>query len=518
MDTFKKTHYFTKRLSLFLFFAGLTQFAIGQITYQPYSYQRYQYFQKELYNDTTLGHTAVKPLVKKSLGYSDDPLRPADTSKNWFLRKIFDEHLVQIVKEDHTFYLDFLPDLIVGTQRGTDQKNLWTNTRGAQAGLTVGEKFSLYVNFFENQARFPTHIDNSALRIGGLPGQGFSKNVPTSEFDWMNTTVNMTYEVDTAFRVTLAYDKLHIGDGYRSMLVSESPYNFAHAHFSGKVKRFQYNSIWGTMLDRFNPREYGGDQAFTTRLGEGVKYAAFQYVDYLATNNLTIGAFHSLIWAQDHGLEESGANGGLGLNVKYRPIPKWIIYGQLYADQLSKFSFNKDSDRRTSYQFGVKTHDLFNVDRLNATVEFNQAATYTYQNENNRINYSNNGEPIAHPNGANFREILGILTYRWKRFDLYGQGMYARYGVDPDVSTNVGQDIFRQDIPQLGNRIGQGDLRNLFYNELRAAYIINPRYNLRAEVGFINRIQNAPNSIGKTTANIFTIGLRSTFRTFQTEY
>ena len=96
--------------------------------------------------------------------------------------------------------------------------------------------------------------------------------------------------------------------------------------------------------------------------------------------------------------------------------------------------------------------------------------------------------------------------------------MYARYGVDPDVSTNVGQDIFRQDIPQLGNRIGQGDLRNLFYNELRAAYIINPRYNLRAEVGFINRIQNAPNSIGKTTANIFTIGLRSTFRTFQTEY
>ena len=518
MDTLKNTHYFTKRLSLFLFFAGLTQFAVGQITYQPYSYQRYQYYQKELYNDTTLGHTAVKPLVKKSLGYSDDPLRPADTSKNWFLRKIFDEHLVQIVKDDHTFYLDFLPDLLVGTQRGTDQKTLWTNTRGAQAGLTVGEKFSLYVNFFENQARFPTHIDNSALRIGGIPGQGFSKNVPTREFDWMNTTVNMTYEVDTAFRVTLAYDKLHIGDGYRSMLVSESPYNFAHAHFSGQVKRFQYNSIWGTMLDRNNPRVYGGDQAFTTRLGEGIKFAAFHYVDYLAASNLTIGAFHSLIWAKGDGPDESGANGGLGLNVKYRPILKWVVYGQLFADQLSKFGFDKDKDRRTSYQFGVKTHDLFNVDRLNATVEYNQAAPYTYQHINNRINYSNNGEPLAHPNGANFREVLGILTYRWKHWDLYGQSMFSRYGIDPNGLTNVGQDVFREENPQMGYRIGQGDLRNLFYNELRVAYVINPRYNLRAEVGLINRIQDAPNSGGRTTANIFTIGLRSTFRTFQTEY
>ncbi|MFD2742970.1 MULTISPECIES: hypothetical protein [Sphingobacterium] len=518
MDTLKKTHYFAKRLSLFLFFASLAQFAVGQITYQPYSYQRYQYYQKELYNDTILGHTAVKPLVQQALSSTDTPLRPADTSKNWFLRKIFDEHLVQIVKDDHTFYLDFLPDLLIGTQRGTVQKGLWTNTRGAQAGLTVGNKFSLYVNFFENQARFPTHIDSSAMRIGGLPGQGFSTGIATGEYDWMNTAVNMTYDLDTAFRVTLAYDKLHIGDGYRSMLVSESPYNFAHAHFSGSVKRFQYNSIWGTLLDRFNPRMTEGEDAFTTRMGEGVKYAAFQYVDYLAANNLTIGAFHSLIWAQDHGAEKSGANGGLGLNVKYRPIPKWIVYGQLYADRLSKFSFNKDSDRRTSYQFGVKTHDLFSVDRLNATVEYNQAAPYTYQNENNRINYSNNGEPIAHPNGANFREILAILTYRWNRIDLYGQSMFARYGVDSSPLSNVGQNIFRQDIPNIGNRIGQGELRNLLYNEIRAAYIINPRYNLRAEVGFINRIQDGSSTFGRSNANIITIGLRSSFRTFQTEY
>ncbi|GHE39261.1 gliding motility protein RemB [Sphingobacterium griseoflavum] len=506
-----------RKLSLFLFVLLYVQQVAAQIYYQPYSFQQYHRYGKAVYGEAGT-HTAVKPFVVGKQLDSVYDIVPRDSSRGWLHRKLFQEHLIEVRKDDHRFYADFLPDFVVGRQTGTNSKTLWTNSRGVQAGLSVKDNFNLYFNFFETQARFPTHIDSTATALGGLPGQGFSKNLENHEYDWMNTTVHMSYRVSDGFQVELAYDKLHIGDGYRSMLLSDNPYNFTYAKFSGQKKRFQYNSVWAYMLDRRNPRVQLLENQQSVRLGNASKYAAFQYIDYLASDKLTVGLFHSLIWSRYSEDNTKKVNGGLGLNVKYQPWDKYMFYGQMFADDLSKISFNKDRDRRTAYQLGARAFDVFAVNNLNITAEFNQAAPYTYQHSNNRINHSNDGEPLAHPNGANFREILGIATYRWKRVDLYGQTMFARYGTDPSATANFGGDIFKSQQPAGGFRIGQGQAIDLFYNELRVAYVLNPKYNLRWELGLINRQQKPLSGGDRVNANIFTIGLRSSFRTFQTEY
>lgn len=504
------------RLTL-LFLTILTaQASFGQISYQPYSYEQYHRQMGQIYTDS-LRHTAVKPFV----GANIDPRHPIvqpDTSQNWWYRKLFQEHLVEVVKEDHMFYLDFLPDFIIGGESGRNSKTLWTNTRGAQAGLSIKDKFSLYVSFYENQGRFPSFVDSTARRLGTLPGQGFSKNISTGRYDWMNASANMTYQVADAFNVSLAYDKIHIGEGYRSVLISDNPYNFTHARLSGTVGRWQYHSIWAYMNDLQNPRMADVDNPFSTRLGEGVKYGAFQYVDYLAGDKVSLGLFHSLIWAQGNNGAGGKTNGGLGLNLRYRPWEKYVFYGQLYADDVSKFGFGSGSNHRTAFQFGGKTYDVFGVANLHVTAEYNQAAPYTYQHPNNRINYTSNGEALAHPRGANFREALGILTYRWNRWEVYGQSVYARYGLDPDEESNVGIDLFREGITQQSFAIEQGNLNKLFYNELRLSYVMNPKYNLRWEVGAINRINRNIPAAERVNTTVFTIGLRSSFRTFNREY
>src|SRR5690606_21040269 len=161
------------------------------------------------------------------------------------------------------------------------------------------------------------------------------------------------------------------------------------------------------------------------------------------------------------------ANGGLGLNVKYRPWTRYIFYGQLYADDLGKFGFGSKTNHRTAFQLGGKTYDLFDVPNLSLTAEYNQAAPYTYQHPNNRINYTSEGEPLARPRGANSREGLAILTRRWSRWEVYRQTMCACYGLDPDEDSNVGVDLFKEDMTNSSCRIGQGQLNKLFYNELR---------------------------------------------------
>ncbi|KGE14329.1 hypothetical protein [Sphingobacterium deserti] len=505
-----------RKLGLLLFAVTCIQSAVAQLYYQPYSFQHYNRYTKTIYGDSTV-HTAVKPFVGKNLDSAYD-LVQRDSSRSWLHRKLFQEHLIEVVKEDHSFYADFLPDFVIGRQTGTNDKTLWTNSRGVQAGLSIKDKFTFYFSFFETQARFPTHIDSAATALGGLPGQGFSKNIPTHEFDWMNTTANLNYKVSDAFMVSLAYDKMHIGEGYRSVLLSDNPYNFTHAKFSGTVNRFQYNSVWAYMLDRRNPRIYNPNSVDIERFGNASKYASFHYIDYLASSKLTLGLFHSLIWSRYSESSDKKVNGGLGLNVKYQPWDKYIIYGQAFADDLGKISFSKDGDRRMAYQLGAKTYDFLSVENLNISAEFNQASPYTYQHPNNRLNYSSDGDPLAHPNGANFREVLGIATYRWKRWDVYGQSMFARYGDDATAADNFGGDIFKSQPGVDRFRIGQGQATNLFYNELRVAYVLNPKYNLRWELGLINRQQNIISSGEKINATIFTIGLRSSFRTFQTEY
>ena len=489
---------------------------ISQIHYQPYSYEQYQRHMGQLYADS-LTHTAVKPFVGTNIDPRHD-IKQSDTTRSWGYRKLFQEHLIEVAKEDHTFYLDFMPDFIVGAERGTNSKTLWTNTRGAQAGLSVNKKFSLFVSFYENQARYASFIDSTARQIGNLPGQGFSKNLNTGKYDWMNATANISYHFADALQVTVAYDKLHIGEGYRSVLISDNPYNFTHARLSGKVGRWQYHSVWAYMNDLRNPRIADTQDPLSNRLGNGVKYGAFQYVDYLAGEKVSLGIFHSLIWAQNNQGRGGKANGGLGLNVKYQPWQKYIFYGQLYADDISKFGFGSSDNHRTAFQLGGKTYDLFDVENLNVTVEYNQAAPYTYQHPNNRINYTSNGEALAHPRGANFREALGIATYRWNRWEVYGQAMYARYGLDPTNSDNVGVDLFKEEVTADGYRIAQGNLNHLFYHELRFSYVMNPKYNLRWELGVIDRRNKNTATGNYQHAAIFTFGLRSSFRTFQREY
>ncbi|PRD52010.1 gliding motility protein RemB [Sphingobacterium gobiense] len=504
------------RVTFFILAFLFAKETISQIHYQPYSYEQYQRHMQQVYPDS-LTHTAVKPFVGANIDTRHAITQP-DTANSWWYRKLFNEHLIEVAKDDHTFYLDFMPDFIIGGERGTNSKTLWTNTRGAQAGLSVNKKFSLYVSFYENQGRFASFIDSTAQRNGNLPGQGFSKNLRTAEYDWMNATANMSYHFSDAVQVAVAYDKLHIGEGYRSVLVSDNPYNFTHARVSGTVGRWQYHSIWAYMNDLRNPRLADVNDPFSTRLGEGIKYGAFQYVDYLASDKVSIGLFHSLIWAQNNQRTGGKTNGGLGLNAKFQPWKKYIFYGQLYADDISKFGFGSSSNHRTAFQLGGKTYDLFGVANLNVTAEYNQAAPYTYQHPNNRINYTSNGEALAHPRGANFREALGMATYRWNRWEVYGQTMFARYGLDPTDTRNVGIDLFKEEITEDGFRIGQGSQNNLFYNELRVSYVMNPKYNLRWEVGLIDRRNKNTVSGDYHHATVFTFGLRSSFRRFQQEY
>src|SRR5690606_5686074 len=357
-----KFHYFFVLVSFAVFTAPSP--VKGQVKNQPYSYQHYQKYDELLYSPDTRIHTATKPfLFKGNLLARYDSIQSLNQvdSDNIFMRKIFNEHLVEIHKEDHSFYLDFLPDFVIGKEMlGADKRTTWLNTRGIQVGLNIKDKFTFYANAFENQGVFPNYLTDYIERSGVIPGQGNTKHLSNNKKDWMYATASLTYDFNDYFQTTLASDKNHNGDGYRSLLLSDFSSNYAHLKFTGKIGNVQYTSIWAYMNDPRNPRvdslNSGG------RFGDGSKWGAFQYLDYNATNRLSIGFFQAVVWANRNEaghrgfdfnyinpviflrpVESNNASSPdkmfLGLNAKYKVFDNISAYGQFLLGEFTAKEF-----------------------------------------------------------------------------------------------------------------------------------------------------------------------------------
>jgi len=204
----------------------------------------------------------------------------------------------------------------------------------------------------------------------------------------------------------------------------------------------------------------------------------------------------------------------IGFTGKYKILDKTALYAQLLLDRFkaSDFFSGNNANNTNGVQVGIRGADLLEVKRFNYIFEFNTVKPYTYQNTNSISSYAFYGDPLAHPYGANFREILGILNYSFGRIDLQGQLNYAKYGLDATTVINNGKIVTKPFVPadNTTTTIGQGISTNLYYAEGTVSFLINPKYNLRFELSGLYRKEHNSSIDNKTT--LLTFGLRSSFR------
>jgi hypothetical protein len=482
-----------KLSAIFLFFLVLSPITTrAQAVYQPYSYQFYQKFNKVQYNWESRQHTASKPIIIDSVMAPVYELLMNVESKErstWVGRKLWNEHLIDIKGDDFTFYGDFLPDFQIGRDFSETGKTTWLNTRGFQVGGTIGEKFFFYTSAYENQGVFPTYVNDFILENNIVPGQMYGK-LGTDQQDWTYASAIISYSPKNNLNFSLAYDKNFIGDGYRSMLLSDISSNSTFLKFNGTFGDVQITSIMSYMLD---PKVDGN------RTGNQSRWGAFQYADWNVNNRFSIGLFQSTIWAYRHNVGASNMI-QVGLNTKYKAFRNATLYGQLLMT------------KKLSGQFGIRGYDAFKIKNLNFLAEYNFAKPYSYSDNDPLTSYNNYLQPLAHPFGANFREFVGIANYSYKKFDFSLQGNYGNYGLDPTDADNYGKNLFKPYDKNLenGDAIGQGLKTTMVYTDVKVAYILNPKYNLRLEAGAALRRES--NSEWTNNSSLLTLGLRASFR------
>lgn len=542
-----------RKLILAAFFIALfSSKSSAQSHYQPYSFSFYQKLSRDIYNKNTRFHSSLRPLIVNDslLVETADSLLGigVDTNRRgWIPRKLFNEHLIDVRKREYTAYLDFLPDFMVGKTGG---KSTWLNTRGFQIGGTIGKNFYFYTSGYENQGEFANYYTDYVNRAGVVPGQSYDRNAGINAVtkDWSYASALISYTPVKYLNITIGQDKNFIGDGYRSMLLSDYTSNYPFLKLTGNLGNVQYMAIWAALQEPQGTR-------LSYDSGNRRKGGVFHYLDWNVNDRLSLGFFDAVIWSQfdddgnkrgfdwgyaspiiflrpNEAMSGSPDNAAMGLTAKYEVLDKTALYGQFFLDEFTASEFfSKTGSNRNKYgvQLGLRGADLLKVNSLNYLLEFNTARPYTYSSRKSDLNsrdysmltYGHYNEPLAHPYGANFKELVGILSWSYNRFDFQGQFNFAKYGLDVAGETvNYGKNIYRpyntEFAKRFDNTLAQGNTTTLNYLDLSASYLLNPKYNLRFELRGI--VRNEKQEAASFNTNWITFGLRSSFRNLYQDF
>ena len=469
-------------------------------------------FNQLIYAEESDLHTSFKPIIKSDLNFDVDSileLQDKSDYSNWYLRKIFSEHLIILKGKDYFVSASPIINLTSGKEF-IQEVNTFTNTRGFVIEGDLGKKISFFSSFAENQSIFPDYLDAQIRKNLVVPGQGYARYFKETGFDYAMSSGYVSYRPSKMFAVQFGHGKHFIGDGYRSLLLSDNTFNYPYLRIQTTFWKVQYTNLY-TELQDINYFTDNGIVNYDV-MGYAKKYMSSHYLSINATKKLNISLFESVIWRMNHAPGSSGfdvnylnpivmlrpvefsvgssGNVLVGLNLKYKLPFSSYLYGQLMLDEFTLEQIKSNNGywaNKFAYQLGYKIFNAFSIDNLTLQTEYNQARPYTYSHFNTQQNYAHYNQPLAHPLGANFSEFLLLINYKWRNFVIDGKIISSKYGGDIKGDPfSYGSNVYANysDRPaDFGIDMYQGNLTTVNIKIFNISYIVNPKTNLKINLG-----------------------------------
>jgi len=386
---------------------------------------------------------------------------------------------------------------------------IFKNERGIEVRGNLAHKIGFYTYFTDNQARYPTYVGNYITKTGAIPGEGFYKGFKSNGFDHYSARGHITFNaLDNRMKFLFGHNRNFIGNGIRSVILSDFAKDYLQFKINTKIWRFNYQNLFGQLTDL---------QAFNNTnprlLVHPKKYYVSHYLSLDLLKNLNIGLYEGIMFhdvdsngrgfetnylnpiifyrAVEHSVGSSPDNVMMALNLNYLPTKGVSMYMQFLLDE---FKFSEMTSRQKWYgnkyslQLGLKTVDLFEVKNLDYTLEYNMVRPYTYSHTSTGSNFIHYNQPMAHPLGANFKEIINRIQYiPTKKLYTTVTYTYSTQGLDT-AGLNYGSNIYELYTKRpydYGVRAGQGVRSNINCLNIELSYML--RHNFFIEYNLMVR-------------------------------
>ena len=455
-------------------------------------------------------------------------------------------NLVRAIGKNSVFVMD--PYLEAGIAKSNEKDNTLTGfSGGVRMQGVFSDKFSFNLDVVTNLKQYPSYVDSFIFSKRDLfdslsnkyiiPGENAGTLKSNNRFSYTNLNFNLTYTPSKYFLVAAGYGKQFLGDGYRSLLLSDNSNNYPYVRLQARIWKFSYNVLYNHYVNKFWYEVDGESQS---------KYSTVHYLGF-NTKKLQIGLFDEITWlAKDTNFTRgfdlqylnplifmrplefaigSPDNAMIGLNLKYKLYKNGYVYGQVALDDLN-LHLTADSNsqfygNKYALQLGIWNKDIFNLKGLSYRFEWNNVRPYTYGHGvggNISLNYTHYYQPLTDPFGANFNEIISLFNYHNRRWYGILENLYSVRGENPGVAYNNGENLWggESNVVRFGVKTMQGTKTKYSFNQLTAGYLLNPASRLSVEGNIAYRSRTS--SMVNQKEWYFGIGIKTNIYNFYHDF
>lgn len=414
----------------------------------------------------------------------------------------------------------------VGKETGTTDATIWSQQLGAGAEVSWNHRFYLSANITEHREALPTYVNRWTDIYGAVPGAPSYKTYRSGLWGTETTrryalpSMVLGIQATRHIGVETGYGNVFVGQGYRSVLMSDMPAPAWFVKINTRIWKFHYQNLFA----RLAPGKWVDPNVDPRK-----KYIAAHYLSLQLTPRWTVGLFETttlgrnqhfelqylnpvILYRSVEGIIGSPDNVLVGLHTHFNWRKRWQLYGQFALDE---FVFKEILARdgwwanKFAWQTGIRHLNIFGVEHLDVQAEWNGARPYMWSHYDTINSYSHGGQPLAHTLGSNFKEWVFLVQWQpSRRWNVALRLLAIQQSDDPD-GENYGSNILKSYLTRVadyGNVIGQGIGSRVWRAGASASYEISS--DIFWDFNVLLRNKDSENSALDLKNTIFSTGVR----------
>jgi len=335
-------------------------------------------------------------------------------------------------------------------------ERVFVNSKGVALRGMIARRIGFDMYITDNQERGPEFFRNRVAQYDAVPGAGFYKDFKTTAVDYLDARGSLFFNGGKYFDFQFGYDKNFIGNGYRSLFLSDYGNSYLFLRTNLHIWKIAYNFLLMELVpqtiaisagDKILDKKYAAIHHFSINATKWLNLGLFDAVTFGRKNHIELSYLNPVIFLRGAEQQNGSAdNAMLGFDYKANIGHQGQLYGQFVLDEFvlkEAKAGNGWWGNKFGYQFGLKFMDVFGWKNFDFQAEYNMVRPFTYSHGDSVANYTHYNQPLAHPLGANFREWIGIFRYQpYPKWFTQLKAIYWKQGID-SVNSNFGSDIFK---------------------------------------------------------------------------